>query len=804
MPKGYLILLKHPRLLLALTLAMALAFMVGIKDFSFDASADTLVIEGDPALIRYNEMADLFGGDDFVVLTYTADNVFTAAALSEIAELQSRLAALPSVASTYSILDAPLIESPPIPLEHIAEDYQTLRKAGVDLDLAKAELTRSPLISDYLLSTDGTTTAISAILRRDTELDALRAARTTARQTGTGITEAEAAYDQHRTGYVEKRDELISALRAVKENYNGDAVVFMSGVPMIAADMLSYVKADLGNFGLLVLLLIVCLLSFFFRKPRWVLIPIAICMVTVGITMGILGFMKTPVTVVSSNFIALLAIISISFSIHLIVRYRELLAENLDMGHRAMIVRTMRSKFAPCAYTALTTMLAFGSMLGSDIVPIIDFGWMMCLGVVVAFIVTYLLFPALLLILGPAAASKTMGARIALTEWFDHLAVDRTYGVVGFSAIAGVVVIYGVSLINFDNRFIDYFKPDTDIYQGMRQIDQHLGGTLPLDVYVKFEADTPEGDDFFFDDFDDDFPERYWFTPDKIDTLRQIQEQLESRPEIGKVISLVSMEQMARQFNDGEPLSGLEIVYVLGELPREVRDFLIEPYAKPAEGWMRINARIRESNPDFSKDELISDITEFAENDAGLSQDRFLVTGMVVLFNDMLQQLADSQARTLAYVIGATFIMFSLLLQSVKLAVIAIVPNALAALSIIAFMGYAGIQMDMMTVTTAAICIGIGVDDAIHYLHRYQEELRDGLDPVAAVKEAHHTIGRAMYFTTVTIMVGFSVLALSNFVPTVNFGLLTALAMVLALVANMTLMPALIVLTSRDKTKAVV
>ena len=809
MSDWYFTILKYPGRVLAGCLIVCLALTWGIRDFSFDASTDTLVVEGDPALAQYNQMAAIFGGDDFIVLTYTSEDVVSDRSLAEIDGLQQRLAALPGVRATYSILDVPLIESPPVPLASIGTDYRRLQDPDADRDLARKELTGSPLISNYLIAGDGKSTAISATLERDETLEMLRRAHNEARRQGSGIREAEDAYLAHRDIFLAKRERLIQSLRDIRDGYEGNATIFISGVPMIAADMLSYVQSDLRNFGALVLTLIIILLTFFFRRLRWVVIPIFICLTTLGITMGLLGTMRTPVTVVSSNFISLLSIISISFSIHLIVRYRELLAKGAH-EHDDMIRETMRSKFAPCLYTALTTLAAFGSMLSSDIQPIEDFGWILCMGIVVALICTYLLFPTILLILGPTKPSKTLDRRIILTDWFEHLSVNRTRSVLVATVLIAVPAMYGVSLITFDNRFIDYFYEGTDIYQGMSHIDRRLGGTLPLDVYIRFEqydsgaGDSPDDFDDFgdFDGFDDPFPERYWYTPDKIDALRRMQQALEARPEVGKVISIASMEQMARRFNDGEPLTGLQITYVLGELPKDVREFLIDAYGSPRNGWMRVSARITESMTDFSKQELIESISHFAREEMQLEDDRFIVTGMVVLFNDMLKQLADSQIRTLGYVVIAIFIMFSILLGSLKLALIALVPNVLAATLIIAFMGYAGIPMDMMTVTIAATCIGIGVHDAIHYLYRFRAEMAHTESTRNAVITSHHTTGHAMYFTTMTIVGGFSILALSNFIPTVYFGLLTALAMALALVANMTLMPALLMTFLRTTSRA--
>jgi predicted RND superfamily exporter protein len=788
----YLKCLKYPFILLGFSLFAVLVMVSRIHEFSFDASSDTLVVQGDPKLAQYTEMSSMFGGDDFIVLTYSSDDVLSPIALEEINVLQEKIGALEGIASTYSILDAPLIESPPIPLELLSENYNTLRGDTADLELARIELTGSPLISNYLIAVDGKTTAISATLSRDEALESLMAEREGLRTGGNAdrLSEVESDYRTQREIYVAKRENLIEGLRQIKNAYPGEARLFISGVPMIAADMLTYVRSDLITFSGLVLTLIILLMIFFFRKTRWVAIPLTCCLATVTSTMGLLGWLGTPVTVVSSNFVSLLSIISISFSIHLVVRYRELL-HNGDTDHAAMVAETMRSKWVPCLYTALTTLLAFGSMLGSRIVPIIDFGWMMCLGIVVSLVITYTLFPALVLLAGQMTRSRTLGQVIFVTELFLYLTTRKTRWVLGVSVLILLPTFYGLSLISFDNRFIDYFSKDTDIHQGMVQIDRNLGGTLPLDVYIRFERFEPAEDDFF-GGFEDTFPERYWYTPNKLVVLNDLQRHLEARPEIGKVISLASMEQMARRFNDQEALSGLEISYVLGELPAEVRRFLIEPYAEPEAGWMRINARVRESVSDFSKEALITDIRSYAIDDLGLEPEDVVVTGMIVLFNDMLKQLAESQARTFIYVITATFIMFSLLLRSLRLAVIALIPNIIASLLVVSIMGLAGIALDMMTVTIAAICIGIGVDDAIHYLHRFSHELDKGSTVHNAVVGSHHTIGRAMYFTTMTIMGGFSILAFSNFIPTIYFGLLTAVAMVLALIANMTLLPALL------------
>jgi predicted RND superfamily exporter protein len=827
--------LRHPRLVLVLTAFLCVIAAWQSTNFMFDASSDTLVVEGDPKLQDYLSMSDLFGGDEFLVMTYSPNkgSLVSDQSLKTLTSIQQQLENLDGVRQVFSILDAPLIKSPAIDFTAMATSFNTLRKPQTDKDLALIELTTSPLFREFLVSADGTSSAIRIDLKKAQKLEDARNLRdeyrfayhsgTTASSLSTAtlssqalssqasssqasstqtslptiidkhqLQQAEAAHLAARKQYLADRNILIEAVRRIANAYQSDATIYISGIPMIAADMISFVKSDLALFGSLIFVCILTLLFFFFRKPRWIVLPILVSGISILLTMGILSFAQKPVTVVSSNFISLLAIICISFSIHLIVRYREILKGSPAISQVDLVEQTMRSKFAPCLYTALTTILAFGAMMGSRIVPVEDFGLMMCLGIIVSFFVTYSVFPSVLMLLPTGQISNTALKPIAATAVFSDIVKQRPKVVIGISAFIFAVSVFGVTKITFDNRFTDYFDSNTDIHKGMQYIDRHLGGTIPMDVYLKFEPFEPidDEDDFFSDD---DFPERYWFTLDMLDKIEALHDKIEQHPSTGKVISLHTLQAITIELNDGEPLNQTELAFVLGELPETVRQQILNPYAKPSEGIVRINTRISETGPRFSKDIMIADLQQYATSELELKQDSIVITGMMVLFNDMLKQLADSQLRTLAYVVLATFVMFSLLLRSLLLALLALIPNIIAATAVMAFMGFAGIPLDMMTITIAAISIGIGVDDAIHYLHRFNEEYRQSANIRTAIERAHQTIGRAMYFTSMIIMVGFSILAFSNFLPTVYFGLLTALAMLLALIANLTLLPALLV-----------
>jgi uncharacterized protein len=466
----------------------------------------------------------------------------------------------------------------------------------------------------------------------------------------------------------------------------------------------------------------------------------------------------------------------------------------------------MTSKFAPCLYNALTTMAAFGSLAASRILPVEDFGLMMCLGIAIALVATFTFFPAVLLLLPKGQTSVGQSQDLALTRFLGGLARRRYVEITVLGVVIAVAAGVGISRVSMDNRFYEYFRESTDIYQGMRFVDQHLGGTIPVDVVIGFdpyEAFEDDEDDFFFEDEEDDYPERYWFTRDKLDRVLDMHRFLEARPELGKVVSVASLDLVARAFTDGEPLSGPEVAGVLGVLPDDLRGELLSPYAHPESGQFRLSSRVVESGAPFDRAELAAEIRRFAVEDLGFPPERVEVTGMMVMFDTMLKQLFDSQVDTLAWVLLATFLMFLILLRSFTYALIGLLPNALAAASVIAAMGYVGVPLDLMTITIAAISIGIGVDNAIHYLHRFRQERALLGDVRLALERSHATIGHAMYFTTITVIAGFSVLVLSNFVPTVLFGLFTVLAMVLALTANLVLLPSLLMLVLAPSRRSV-
>jgi len=798
--------LNYPAAILLAVGVLCLLAAYHARHFTFDASEDTLVAEGDPDLAYYREITEIFGSQEFLFLTYGPETgpVITREHLEEIERLSDRLRDLEGVSGVVSILDAPLFRSPPVPLTELAEGFKTLRSDEVDLALARDELTSSPLFRDLLISADGRATALRIDLQGNPRLDRLRSRRDRLRQIENPGPEERNTLAQverdYRAAYRQSlaaRDATLEEIRGIRDGLGKDVTAHLGGVPLIASDMVEYVKNDILVFGTLVGVLTAIMLFVIFRRPRWVLLPLLSTAIAVLLTIGLLGYLRQPTTVISSNFISLLAIITISLSIHLIVRYRELRAEHPGLRHVDLVFQTMTDKFAPCVYTALTTMVAFASLITSDIVPVMDFGWIMCVGIAISFLVTYSFFAGMLLLLPKGSASVTLYHQPRLTRFLGYLSTRHTTLVLVAAAASYVIAGIGINRVSLDNRFIDYFHSDSEIHKGLAYIDRHLGGTIPLDVVMQFppysdQAAGSAGD--FFTEEEDAYPERYWFTPDKFADAAVMHEFLAEKPEIGKVLSVVTLERLGRTINQGEPLGTLALMGALGALPGEVRENLIDPYAAPREGLLRISARVHETGTDLSHDRLMSDIHGFISEELDMAPENVKVTGMEVLFNGMLNHLFDSQKSTLIFVIIATFIMFALLLRSFMLAILGLIPNILAAAAILAFMGFAGIPLDIMTITIAAIIVGIGVDDAIHYLHRFKKELGHGVSVRTAVDNSHGSIGSALYYTSFTVVIGFSVLSLSNFIPTVNFGLLTSLAMILALLANLTVLPGLLIL----------
>jgi len=403
------LILRYPRLVI-LCILVGVAFLgYKARDFQLDASAETLLLETDKDLQYSRIIKARYGGYDYLVMTYAPDHdLFSDKGLADLTRLRNELLNLKSVSSVVSILDVPLIESPPVPVKELANHIQTLLSPTVDRQLAREELKNSPLYQNLLISPDLKTTALQINFWTDRIYEHLISRRDhfLAQQTAGPLMPSEIArLKQINTELQKGRDErnkarhlAIAKVRAVMDRHPKDARLFLGGVSMIADDLISFIKNDLKLFGIGVLFFLVVTLGLIFRNKRWVILPILCCAFSAISMMGLLGMFRWQVTVISSNFISLQLIITMALTIHLIVRYRDLARLKPDAEHRELVSETIRLMVTPCLFTALTTMAGFGSLLLCDILPVRTFGWMMIAGIVVSLLVTFLLFPAGLMV----------------------------------------------------------------------------------------------------------------------------------------------------------------------------------------------------------------------------------------------------------------------------------------------------------------------------------------------------------------------------------------------------------------------
>ncbi len=799
--------------------------MLGFQasNFRIDASTETLLLENDQDLRYAREISERYKGQDFLLVAFTPNSgeLLDHANLATIKELRSALHQLEAVESVLTILDVPLLESPPVSFSELAKgNIPSLESPDIDKNLAKIELSESYFYRDLLVSRDMQTTAIIVNLKADPVARELTSRRNELLDKKTeGLSSAEAT--EYASIVDEIRDRQLSlnvtqhqnilAVRAIMEANRDKGRFFLGGVSMIADDMISYIKNDLRMFGLIVFLLLALMLGLFFKSKRWIILPMLCCFLSAISMMGILGTFGWDVTVISSNFISLQLVITLAISVHLVVRFREYQVTLPEADNRTLVKKTIQSKFIPCLYATLTTIAGFTSLMICDIKPVIHFGYMMSLGISLSLALTFVLFPACAMLMKkPGLPSRTRILNFSLTDFLGRM--TETYGktILFLTLIFTIITVFGVSRLRVENSFIDYFKKSTEIYQGMKIIDQKLGGTTPLDVIVQFETfedEDEEGGDEFFDEFeieDDLFNDteqggsgaddrKYWFMDHRLEVAERVHDYLDNRPEIGKVLSLGTLLKIGRHLNKGKSLDSLDMGVLYTKLPEKYEGLLLAPYISFENNELRFTVRIKDSMKSLQRNKLLKEIRYDLVNELGLEEDKVHLSGAMILYNNMLQSLFTSQIKTLGVVAFALLLMFWVLFRSLKIALIGLFPNLLSAGGVLGVMGWLDIPLDMMTITIAAISIGIAVDNTIHYIHRFEEEIEKDGDYYASLHRCHNSIGHAMYYTSMIIIVGFSILMLSNFWPTIYFGMFTGLAMLIALITALTLLPQLLV-----------
>ena len=779
------IILKKPKTIFAILLITLLSFGYNSKDFRLDASSETLLIEGDPDLEYLKEITNRYGSKEFLILTYTPnEGMISESSINNLLSLKYKIQSLDWVHSVITLLDVPLLNSSDEPLQKRLNNFKTLKDEDIDRDRGFNEILTSPVFRNFVISEDGKTTGIIVNIKKNNEI-------------GNIDKKSKKQIEILKDKIKKQNHENILEIRDVIKSYNDIGKIHLGGIPMIADDMMTFIKSDIIVFGIGVFLFIIGTLWFVFKKLIWIIVPISSCFFSVLIMMGLLGLLGWKVTVISSNFIALMLILTMAMNIHMSTRFLQLKEKQPDKSVFDLLILTTKKMFWPILYTVLTTVIAFLSLIFSEIKPIIDFGWMMTFGLITSFIITFTLLPTLISFMPEEKNSIKKFENSIITSFFSKFSQNNQKIIFSLSVVVIFLSLIGITKLEVENSFINYFSKKTEIYKGMKLIDDKLGGTTPLEVILKFPKKEKSDNEDEFEDWEDEGDnndERYWFTRDKIDKIASVHNYLDSLPQVGKVLSFSSVLDVATLLNNNKPLGTLEMGVLYSKIPNSIKTEIIDPYISIKDNEARINLRIIDSQENLRRNDLIKKINFDLKNKFGLEEDEFKLAGVLILFNNLLQSLFKSQILTLGLVMVGIFGMFLILFKNIKLSIIGVVPNFIAAFFILGIIGLLGIPLDMMTITIAAITIGIAVDNSIHYIYRFKEEFSNSQDYNQTIDLCHSTVGRAILNTSITIVFGFSILVLSKFIPTIYFGIFTGLAMLLAMISVLTLLPSLILL----------
>ena len=660
--------IEKPKFIFFILISLLIIFGYYSKNFRLDASSETLLIDGDPDLKYLNEVNQRYSSKEFLVLTYTPkEEMISDVSVNNLLSLKYKIQSLNWVHNVITILDIPLLNTKDETLNEKLQNFSTLKSEGVDRAEGFKEILNSPVFRNFVISEDGKTSGIIVYIKeKRTE----------------PIFKNKKEKDNFRDKIKKENHDNILEIREVIKSYEDIGTIHLGGIPMIADDMMTFIKNDIVVFGAGVLIFIIATLWFVFRKITWIIIPISSCLMSVIVMMGILGVLGWKVTVISSNFIALMLILTMAMNIHISTRFLQLKKNNPSLKKSELILMTSQKMFLPIIYTVLTTICAFLSLILSGIKPIIDFGWMMTIGLLTSFSITFTLLPTLLNFLEDSKISVQENDKSKITSYLGNFTSNNKNKIFLITLIIVILSFIGISKLEVENSFINYFKKNTEIYKGMKLIDDKLGGTTPLDIIIKFpktELNSNETDEEDWGDLGEEDDEKYWFTKDKVDKIDKVHKYLETLPAVGKVLSFSSIVEVATKLNNNKPLGTLEMGVLYSKVPDSIKKEIVDPYISIKDSEARISLRVKDSQKDLRRNDLIKQINTDLENKLGFKKDEFKLTGVLILFNNLLQSLFKSQILTLGFVMIGIFVMFFILFRNIKLSLIGVVPNFIAA-----------------------------------------------------------------------------------------------------------------------------
>ncbi|MEM8844075.1 MAG: MMPL family transporter [Pseudomonadota bacterium] len=804
------LILKRP----LFTLTIVLAIVAGVSPYltyiNIDASPDSLLLESDPDLKFYREVHREYGSDEFIVIGFEPKkDLYDKQTITFIDQLTQELSNLTTVESVTSITNVPLLTQDDKEDRKGFTDFKILTDDDVDIEVARDEFTSSPLYASNLVSDDSSATTIVVNIIRNKTLDALQEEKyelLDALSQDSHNSELNKDLDQlndlllmERIKTGQSYEDTLRDIREAVKKYSDQGVFYLAGAPLIASDIRYFIQNDIRVFGISILAIMLVVLYIFFRSFTWVALSLICAFLNVLLVAGLIGMFELNLTVISSNFVALLIIFSITLSIHVIIRYQEVASSNPDKKD-ANLTYAIKQIATPCIYMVATSAIAFISLIVSDIQPVIYFGLIMVIGLLCAFFLTFTILPTLIKITNPKVSTfkndkPTEILNSILKAVLGHKPITTTVII----AMIGVGII-GIMNITVENRFIDYFHANTDIHKGLVFIDQELGGTVPLEIILDAPPQDDDEEDFYDEEFADYFASEeegftetsYWYNRRGINKIDAIHKYLEEQEQIGKVLSISSTRDVISQIIDGDEVEDFHLAIAYKNVPEEIKDVLINPYISKDGSQARILARIKDSDHSLVRNDLLNKIMNDVNDNFIAQGESFRLSGISVLYNNVLQSLYKSQILTLGTVFIAILIMLLILFRSLSLAIIGTLPNVFTAIFILGSMGLIGIPLDIMTITIAAITIGIGVDYAIHFIHRFKKEMAKGSNYQTAINTVQTTVGKALYYTSITVTLGFVILVSSNFMPSIYFGLFTSIAMIISLLATFTIIPLLL------------
>ena len=793
--------MKLIRISLIILILVLLIFSVFYsRNINLDASSDTLILQNDTTFQYYEYYNSIFPSQNFLVLAVKSDQKINIDYVKNLKDIQNKLNQIENIESTFSILDAPILLLNNLSLKDLnSKEIEYLENSSHDISEILDEFSSSPVFKDQIINSNKNLSSIIIYVNNDRNYEELKNKRKLEKDNSEKIKKLNIEYKFAKEKNNLKKEKLILNIRKILDNQNNEYQYYLGGIDMISIDTINFVKKDIIVFSTAVLLLTILILFLIYRDFKWVIVPLLSSIFSVLIMIGFIGMMNIEITAISSNFISLMIILSISMNIHIINNYR---LNYFDTKIINKLKYTITNMFWPCFYTALTTIVAFASLLLSNIRPIMDFGNIMIISLIFIFLTSFTILPLLIFYFPQIKDSSNI--KFSILNKFSRLAINQSNKILIINLIIFLVSILGIYKLNVENSFINYFKSNTEIHKGMKLIDTELGGTTPLDILITFKKENNDidiqtiNDDILDEDIDielndifldDENENNSWFTADKLLTIKKIHNYLDEKNEIGKVQSLFNLIEIANMINK-EELNIFELSILYNEMPLNYKENLISPYLSIDDNMIKISARVRDSYL-IKRDNLITDIHNYIENNFD-NIEEFKVNGLLVLYNNMLQSLFKSQIKSFGAILFVIFMMFIILFRSIKLSLIGIIPNIIASSFILGLIGLLGIPLDIMTITIAAITIGIAVDNTIHYIYRIKENRNKHVDIKELIENTNKNVGYAVLTTSITIAFGFSILALSNFIPTILFGTFTALAMIIAMIGVLITLPSIL------------